>query len=409
MKAEIVATGTELLLGEIIDTNSPYLAGQLSQLGIDLYWISTVGDNLGRIIDALGRAWQRSDLIITTGGLGPTQGDITRDAIASMLGEDLSVDMIEEQRLRQFFTSRGMEMPPSNIRQAKKIPSAQFLPNPAGTAPGWWVETQGHIIVTLPGPPAELNGVWEKQVAPRLRENLGGAVILSRVLKSFGISEAKVGEQLSELVSGANPTVATYAKSDGIHLRITAKAENEPRAQAMLRSMEARARSIVGDSIWGVDSESLEAVVGGLLLERRASLAVMESCTGGMLASAMTGMPGSSAYFRGGVVAYSNDIKISSGVDAALIRRHGAVSAEVAQAMAAAVRKGLKADVGAGITGVAGPDPLEGKAPGTVFIAVDDGAATRVLSRTLPGNRQRVRERATIAALFELRKTLLGR
>ncbi|HLC23894.1 MAG TPA: molybdopterin-binding protein, partial [Dehalococcoidia bacterium] len=188
MKAEILATGTELLLGEIVDENSPYLAGYLSRLGIDIYWMSTVGDNMGRLTEALQRAWQRSELILTTGGLGPTQGDITRDAVSSLLGEELQVDPGEEQRLKEFFASRGWEMPASNIKQAMRIPSAQFLPNPAGTAPGWWVEKQGHIIVTLPGPPEELHLVWENEVVRRLKQKLGGVVILSRVLKTFGIS-----------------------------------------------------------------------------------------------------------------------------------------------------------------------------------------------------------------------------
>ena len=410
MKAEILATGTELLLGEIVDENSPYLANYLSRLGIDLYWISTVGDNMGRLTEALQRAWQRSELILTTGGLGPTQGDITRDAVSSLLGEELQVDPGEEQRLKEFFASRGWEMPASNIKQAMRIPSAQFLPNPAGTAPGWWVEKQGHIIVTLPGPPEEMHLVWENEVVRRLKQKLGGVVILSRVLKTFGISEAKIGESVGPLVASANPTLATYAKQDGIHLRITAKADNEATATHMLKGVEAQVRDLVGEAaIWGVDSDVLEGVVGKLLLDKRLTLSAMESCTGGLLAVKMTDLPGSSAYFGGGIVSYTDAVKIASGVDAALIRDHGAVSAEVAQSMASAVRAHMSTDIGVGITGVAGPSPLEGKPAGTVFIAIDAGAQTRVISRTFPGKRQRVRERATTSALFEIRKILLSR
>ncbi len=409
MKAEIIATGTELLLGEITDANSPYLANQLSLLGIDLYWISTVGDNLGRLVEVLQRAWQRSELVITTGGLGPTQGDITRDAIAMMLGEELTVDCGEEQRLRSFFSKRGMEMPQSNIRQATCIPSATFLPNPLGTAPGWWIERPGLTLITLPGPPEELQQLWENECASRLRQKLSGVVILSRVLKTFGISEAKLGELVSDLVKSSNPTVATYAKSDGIHLRITAKADSEPRAREMVRGFEDQVRTIADSAIWGVDSDTLQGATGRLLTEKALTIAAMESCTGGLLAATITAVPGSSAYFKGGIVSYTNEFKIASGVDKFMIDNYGAVSPEVAESMAHAARERLSSDIGVSITGVAGPAPMEGKASGTVFIGIDDGGRRRVISRTLPGNRQRVRERATTMALFEIRKTLLGR
>ncbi|MBI2853354.1 MAG: competence/damage-inducible protein A [Chloroflexi bacterium] len=408
MKAEIIATGTELLLGEIVDANSPYLANQLSALGIDLYWISVVGDNPNRLIDSLRRAWERSDLVLTTGGLGPTQGDITRESIASFLGEETSIDPLEERRLRQFFADRKMDMPNSNLRQATKIPSAEFLPNPLGTAPGWWVERDGHILITMPGPPEEMHSVWQREVVPRLRQKLGGVVIISRVLKTFGVSEAKIGELMGGLVQGANPTVATYAKPDGIHLRITAKADSQEEARRMVAGVELQIRSLMVDSIWGVDDDTIASVVGDLLAKRGRTLATMESCTGGLLSATITSVPGSSAYFRGGIVSYSNDVKIAYGVPEELIKRHGAVSQPVAEAMAGTVRRCLGSDIGIGITGVAGPSKLEDKSPGTVFIAVDDGSSPHTLSRVYPGSRQRVRERASVSALFELRKTLVN-
>ncbi|MDO8472352.1 MAG: competence/damage-inducible protein A [Dehalococcoidia bacterium] len=408
MKAEIVATGTELLLGEIADINSAYIASQLSRLGVDLYWMSTVGDNIGRLVETLKRACQRSDLVITTGGLGPTQGDITRDAIAAMLDQKLEVDPDEERRLRQFFASRGIEMPASNIRQATRISCSQFLPNPSGTAPGWWVESSGRIIVTLPGPPEEMRTVWDNEVVPRLKPRLGEVIIFSRVLKTFGISEAKIGEILGKYVASSNPTLATYAKFDGIHLRITAKADSEESGKRMVGEVESKVREIVGNSIWGEDSDSLEASVARLLTERKLTVSVMESCTGGLLSAALTNVPGSSGYFRGGVVSYPNEVKVLSGVDAGFLVKHGAVSGEVATAMATAIRKRFGSDIGIAVTGVAGPSPMEGKSPGTVFVGIDDGGRPRVISRTLPGNRQRVRERATTSALFDLRSVLVS-
>ncbi|MBI2859831.1 MAG: competence/damage-inducible protein A [Chloroflexi bacterium] len=409
MKAEIVATGTELLLGEIVDSNSPFLAQQLSRLGIDLFWVSTVGDNLRRLIEVLQRAWERSDFIITTGGLGPTQGDITRDALAAMLGEHLTVDEAEKARLETFFRSRGLEMPESNIRQATRIPSSQFLSNPLGTAPGWWVERDGRIIVTLPGPPEELQQLWRNECAPRLQERQSSGIILTRVLKIFGISEARLGELVSGLAARSNPTVATYVKQDGIHLRIAAKAMTEQTARDMAVDVEQQVRAIVGKSVWGADDETLPAAIGVLLREKGLTLAAMESCTGGLLAGAITAVPGSSDYFAGGVVSYTNRVKTLCGVPSDLIRRHGSVSEPVARSMAEAVRKKMKSDIGVSITGVAGPSALEGKAPGTVFVGIDDGTDQRVISRTLPGNRQRVRDRAVTMALFEMRKTLLDR
>ena len=224
MKAEIVSVGTELLLGEITDTNASYLASELPALGIDLYWISQVGDNQTRLEEILRRAWQRSDLILTTGGLGPTEDDLTREAIAGMLGERLRVDPDLERDIRELFTQRGIEMPPSNIKQATLIPSAEAIHNFRGTAPGWWVERDGRILVAMPGPPIELEPIWCEEVLPRLQRRCTGGIILSRTLKTFGLSEATVGEMVSPLLSQANPTLAVYAKTDGIHLRLTAKA-----------------------------------------------------------------------------------------------------------------------------------------------------------------------------------------
>lgn len=407
MKAEILSVGTEILLGEITDTNSSYLASQLPLLGIDLYWISTVGDNLSRIVEVLRRAWGRSDLILVTGGLGPTEDDLTRESIAALLGEEMRVDPALEKWLRDFFASRRFPMPERNIKQATLIASGQALPNPRGTAPGWWVEKDRKIIVAMPGPPAEMQRMWQFEVLPRLKPRLGGEIILSRTLKNFGIGEASVDEMMSPLLSSTNPSIGIYAKPDGIHIRITAKGKSREEAQPLLDDMEAKARRIMGRHIWGVDDETLEAVVGNLLKQKKLTLAVMESCTGGLLANTITDVPGSSAYFNGGIVAYSNEVKIANGVDARLMEQYGAVSPQVASGMAAAARQRLGADVGVGVTGVIGPDTMEGKPIGTIHIAIDAPGRPNIFLANLPFPRLQAKRLATTAALNHLRNILL--
>ncbi len=409
MKAEIISVGTEILLGEILDTNSQYLAVRLPPLGIDVHYVSTVGDNLSRLAETIGRARERSDLVLVTGGLGPTEDDLTREAIASALGEEMYLDKETEQRLRAFFASRGFSFPERNVKQAMLIPSAQAIPNPRGTAPGWWVEKDGHIIAAMPGPPAELQRMWEEEVAPRLARLASGEVIVSRTLKTIGIGEGQLDEMVSPFLKSENPTVGVYAKLDGVHLRLTAKAPNQDAAQGLIQPMEGELRGLLGDAIWGTDDETLEGVVGAMLRERSLTLATMESCTGGLLASTITDVPGSSDYFRGGYVAYSAEMKMGLGVSAELIERHGTVSDEVAADMACAARARAEADIGVAVTGVAGPDELEGKPPGRMHIAVDDGGAGQSVSYTYYQGRAATKRRAVTSALGLLRRALLAR
>jgi len=406
MKAEIISIGTELLLGQITDTNAPYVASRLPLLGIDLYWISQVGDNRARLLDVLQRAYDRSDLIIASGGLGPTEDDVTREAIAELLGERMSVDPEIERWIRAVFQKIGWEMPESNIRQAHLIPSARAIANPLGTAPGWWVERGGRIIAAMPGPPAEMKRMWEHEIEPELKRRLDGEVIVSRTMKTLGLGEARVDELVRPMLASTNPTLAVYAKLDGIQLRLTAKDRSSAKAEEALARAEARLRDILGETIWGVDGETLEGIVGEMLRQRNLTLAVMESCTGGLLASTITDVPGSSDYFRGGLVAYSADAKAGFGVDRALLAKHGTVSPEVAAAMAQAARITLGADIGAGVTGVAGPSEIEGKAAGTVHIAIDSERGGVSLSVRFPPRRQDVKRRAAYSALFKLRQFL---
>lgn len=403
MKAEIISIGTELLLGEIVDTNTPYLANQLSLLGIDLYFTSAIGDNQRRILGALKQAWQRSDLILTTGGLGPTQDDITRDSIAALLGEKLEVDEGLKEHVVSFFAQRGLEMPASNIRQATLIPSAVAIPNPNGTAPGWWVEKDGRVIVAMPGPPGEMQFMWQNEVFPRL-EKKAGAIIMCRMLKTFGLSEAKVDELVSPLMASANPTLATYAKLDGIYLRIASKAARREEAEEMIAKREAEVRAILGDAIWGVDNETQESVVGQLLTARGLTLAVAESFSGGFLAHSMASTPGSESYFKGGLVATSDEAKVALGLDPTLVA--GEAIPEIASTMAILACRRLGASIGIGIEGESRAESPSGMVPGTIYIAIESEKAGRHQVKNYSGRLYQMKRRAAYYALFDLMKLL---
>ena len=377
MKAEIISVGTEILLGDILDTNSNYLAARLPALGIDLYFTSTVGDNLPRLAETIGRAHKRSDLVLITGGLGPTEDDLTREAIALAVDEELYVDEATEQRLRDFFAARGFSFPESNVKQATLIPSAQAIANPRGTAPGWWLEKEGKLIVAMPGPPAELTRMWEVEVAPRLAPLAGGEVIVSRTVKTIGIGEGQLDEMVSPLLKSTNPSVGVYAKIDGVHLRLTAKAKSAEAARELIEPVEAEVRRILGEAVWGVNGDTLEATVGHMLRERGLTLATMESCSGGLLASTITDVPGSSAYFKGGYVAYTPEMKIALGVSAGVVEAHGTVSDECAADMARAAREAANADVGLAVMVVNG-------APGAPLRALE-GRCARCATRPAPG------------------------
>jgi len=408
VKAEIISIGTEILLGEILDTNTQYIASRLPALGIDLYYTSVVGDNLGRLVEVIGRAWERSDLVLTTGGLGPTEDDLTREAIARVLGEEPVIDPALERGLRELFASRGIRMPERNVKQAALIPSARAIPNPRGTAPGWWVERDGRIIVAMPGPPTEMQLMWEAEVAPELERRRPGAVLVVRTLKTTGLGEAAVDEMVSPLLKSSNPSIGVYARADGIHLRIAAKADSAEEGRRLIQPVEEEVRRILGSAVWGADDDTLAGAVGALLRERGLTLATMESCTGGLLASTITDVPGSSDYYKGGLVSYATEMKIAWGVDRQVIAEHGVISAACAQAMARAARERLGTDVGIGVTGVAGPDPQEDRPVGTVHIAVALGEGPpRTVSYVFPQGREAVKRRAVTTALSLLRRALL--
>ena len=402
MKAEIVPIGTEILLGNITDTNSSFLANQLPSLGINLHFISTVGDNRERIVDTLKQAWTRAELIITTGGLGPTQGDITRESIAELLGEEPSIDLKLWQTLQDMLSHYHREIPQANMKQATIIPSAQIISNPVGTAPGWWIEKDDHIVVVMPGPPHEMQLMWQERVLPKLRQKVTGTVILSKTIKTFGKAEANIDELLSPFLQLPNPTLASYAKPDGIYLRITAKGEEETTARHMIAKREADIRQILAPYIWGVDNDTLEATVGELLKTKSLSLATMESCTEGLLSSTIASYPESLAYFKGGLIACCDEAKVALGIDTHIMERYGRESSQVAEAMAEVAQKTLKADIGIGIAGLMNV----GKKTANIFIAMISGNFKQTITRTFLGDKWRMKQRTVYAALFELRKNV---
>lgn len=407
MRAEIISVGTELLLGQIADTNAQYLAQSLPALGIDLFYVSQVGDNQGRVVGLLRQALNRSDLVIMTGGLGPTEDDLTRESIAEALGEEMNVDQELATWLRDRFRRLGRPMPERNLKQATLIPSARALPNPIGTAPGWWVEKGGKIIVAMPGVPREMTKMWDEQAVPRLRSLTGSTVILSRTLKVTGLGESQAEQALGDLTRSANPTLATYAKRDGVHLRLTAKADREEAARELLDQFEPQVRARIADYIYGTGDDTLSGVIGRVLRDRGLTLATMESASGGLLASEITDTPGSSSYYKGGLVAYTPEMKLAHGVPREIIDRYGPVSAETTQAMATAARERLGADVGLATTGVAGPEPLGDIPAGTLHVAIDFcGRIRKSQSGLWTSTREVVKRRLAMDALNLLWRTL---
>ena len=406
MRAEILSIGTELLLGHMTDTNASWLAQQLGPLGIDLFYVSTVGDNLERLTARLAQARERSDLVIMTGGLGPTEDDLTREGIAAVLHETPIVDEQLEASLRAFFASRGILMPERNIKQAWTLPSVTILANPIGTAPGWWAERDDKVLVAMPGVPYEMKRMWQNEVMPRLRLRTGES-LFTRILRVAGMGESSVEERLDAVLHNANPTVATYAKRDAVDVRITAKAPTTDEAQAMVEGVEARVRATLGQHIFGIDDETPQSVALDMLMARGLTLATMESCTGGLLSSLITDIPGSSNAFRGGLISYATDLKEAWGVPAEVIAAHGVVSVETARAMASAVRQQTGASVGLSVTGVAGPDEQEGKPVGTIHIAVASPEGMRDTSQRFRGPRGEIKLRAAYTALNLLRLHLL--
>lgn len=412
MKAEIICIGTELLLGQIVDTNAAFLAGELAGLGIDLYHKSTVGDNLERIAATLGQAWERSDLLLISGGLGPTQDDLTREAVARLLGEELEFNPEAWEQVVAYFRKTERPIPENNRRQAMFPKSARVAPNRWGTAPAMLVEKDKHLIMVMPGVPYELKGIWESYFKPYLKGVLqkeGSPVLTSLFVRMAGIGEAAMEEKILDLIRGqTNPTIAPYASRGEVALRITAKSQDENYNRELIaRTLEA-VKQRLGEYIYGYDRDNLETVIGRMLQAKKWRLALAESCTGGLIGHRITNVPGSSEYYLGGVNSYSNRLKTDLlGVSEATLAEHGAVSPETAAAMATGIRERTGAEVGLAVTGIAGPGGgSESKPVGLVFLAVALPERVVVERRVFPSDRIGNKESAAQAGLALLWRCL---
>jgi competence/damage-inducible protein CinA-like protein len=411
MRAYVLATGDELVRGRTFDTNSPEIARALAEIGVGSAGSSTVGDDEEALADAILHAAEHAELIVVTGGLGPTLDDCTRGAAARAAGVALvrRADVEEELRLR--YASRGLRMPESNLFQADVPEGAEVLPNRHGTAPGFRLRVRGAELFALPGPPHEMRGVLDEEALPRIRALAGvGRVVRTRVLETFGMREASLGEEIADLMErGREPRVGTTAVRGTI--RVVVHAEGEPaEVEDAIARTEAEIRRRLADAVFGADGETLPQVVGRMLLARRTSIATAESCTGGLVAGALTEVAGISEVFRGGVVVYANEEKTRHlGVPAELIVRVGAVSEEVARAMASGARSRFGADLGVAVTGIAGPGGGTAEKPvGLVHLALDAKGELTHRRVHLPGDRTLVREMAVKTALDLVRRALTG-
>lgn len=409
--AELIAVGTELLLGNIANTDAQMLSEGLSALGITVHYHTVVGDNPQRLKEALEIARKRADIIITTGGLGPTYDDLTKQTIAEAFGRKLVLheDILEE--IRGYFERRnGQKMPENNTQQAMLPEGCTVFTNPVGTAPGCAIEENGTHVLMLPGPPFECRYMFENRAVQYL-SGLTDGIIVSHKLRIFGMGESAVDEKVHDLTAAANPTLAPYARVGECMLRATAKAETAEQAEEMLKPLMDEVKNRLGDVIYGVDVEDLDEVVTSILKERGLTLSAAESCTGGLFSKHMTDLPGSSAYFRGGVVSYATDLKHSIlGVNSETLEKHGAVSEETAREMAEGCRKVCGSDLAIAITGVAGPDKDDrGNEVGTVYIALahKDGTICKKIFAGFGRGRGRVRSSAVQHTFDMLRRFLL--
>jgi nicotinamide-nucleotide amidase len=407
MRAEIIAVGSELLTPDRLDTNSLFLTSELNRLGFRVVHKAVVGDAPDEMRSSFRHALERADVIISSGGLGPTSDDLTRETVAELLGRELRRDAAILQHIQQRFRRFGRAMPEINARQAMVPEGATVLPNPAGTAPGLWLEANGRIVILLPGVPKELRALFEAEVRPRLARIGPRERLFTRDLRIIGLPESEVEQRVSPLYTLYSEVETTIlATAGGIQLHPRVWSSDAAKAEKLLDEMTERMALALGENLFSTRSESLEQVVARILIENRATIAVAESCTGGMLAENLTNVPGSSAYFLGGAVCYSNELKtLFAGVPAELIAAKGAVSPEVALALADGIRKRAGAALGVGVTGIAGPNGGTPEKPvGLVYIGIADDRGPREKVFRFHGDRDRVRQQATLAALDMVRR-----
>jgi nicotinamide-nucleotide amidase len=409
LEAEIIAVGSELLTADKIDTNSLFLTSALNEIGIEVVRKIVVGDDRARLADSVRAAVGRSAIVVVTGGLGPTEDDVTRDAVATALGRELTFSDEVCDAIRARFRSFGRRMAEVNKRQAFVIAGAEVLANPRGTAPGLWVDTGPAVVALLPGPPRELKPMFTEECVPRLRAMFPARVIRTRFFRATGIGEGDLDQIIAPVYTRyQNPVTTILASGGDIQIHLRAQSETEAEAERLLDEVGGQILPLLGDKVYSRTGDPLEVVVGAALRGRGQTLSVAESCTGGLLGGRVTAVPGSSDYFRGGYVTYTDEMKTALlGVAAELIAAHTAVSEPVARAMADGARRGTGADYALAVTGYAGPDGGTTENPvGTVFVglATPDGAEVRRLR--LPGDRERIRGFAVQNALDMLRRAL---
>ena len=410
MNAEIIAVGSELLGPHRLDTNSLFITNQLNRLGIEVRQKTVVGDDEAQIAAAMGAALERAEIVVVMGGLGPTADDLTRESVARLLGRRLSRDARVAEVIENRFRVRGFTMPEINLRQAMILEGAEILENPRGTAPGQWIQEGGRALLLLPGVPSEMEAMFEQQCLPRLEKIAPGRRLLTRVLKIAGLFESQVDELAAPIYRKyENPMTTILAAPGEIQLHLRAAGSDEAEARGALNDLASRLELAFGDNIFSQDGQSMEEVVGMFLTMKSKTLAVAESCTGGLLTERMTRVPGSSRYFLGGLVAYHNEVKTRwLEVPASVLESNGAASGEVARILAESVRRRFGADFGLSITGIAGPSgATETKPVGLVYVALAEaGRAGEVIEKHYPGTRDRIRLQATQTALDMLRRRI---
>lgn len=410
MIAEIVSVGTELLMGQIVNTDAQFIASHLAPLGYRALYQVTVGDNPARLAGVVQSALARADVLLFTGGLGPTDDDLTKETVAQALGLEMAVVPEEEARLRAYFASRGKEMTPNNLKQARFPTGSIILPNPNGTAPGCIMEADGKAAILMPGPPRELYPMFRDHVLPYL-EKRSGVRLHSRELRIFGMGESEVTYRLRDLIAAqTNPTIAPYVKTSEVTLRVTAQCQDDAEGERLVVPVIDAILARLGSIVYSTNGESLPALCVRLLLRQGATLAVAESCTGGMLASSIVDIPGCSACFLEGAVTYANGAKVRRlGVSEGTLATDGAVSLACAQQMAEGLRAATGATYALATTGIAGPDGGTSEKPvGLVYVALAGPGRTEVRKLCLSGDRARIRTAATLHALDLLRRSLLG-
>lgn len=410
MRAEILGVGTELLLGQIANTNAQWIGERLAEIGVDVLYHEVVGDNLERIVEAIRLGVSRADVVIATGGLGPTQDDVTRPALAAAAGVPLVRRPEIEARLRARWAASGREMPESNLLQADVPEGGREIPPVRGTAPGLVREVDGGTVYVLPGVPAEMREMMEGTVLPELAALAGPAALVSRTLRCVGMAESRIAELLDDLFHGStNPTVAYLAGGAEVKVRVTAKASSREEAEALIGPVAAEAVSRLGDVVFTTRDEPLEEVVGRLLVETGRTLACAESLTGGGFGARVSSVPGASRYFLGSAVTYAAEAKQAVlGVSGATLERYGPVSRECAAEMATGAHRLFGADIAVAVTGAAGPEPHAGAEPGRVWVALEAQGVSHQRSLRWPGDRDFVRRLAEQSALDLVRRHLCG-